>query len=94
MQAYHYNLGKKGAAQNLPVFATRTMESRWHTYSVDWEPHIIRWYVDGRLTKPLLALPPRSSTTASTQQRLRSHNRQADVSNLELRPGRSQDPMG
>ncbi len=50
MQAYHYNLGKKGAAKNLPVFATRTMESRWHTYSVDWEPHIIRWYVDGRLT--------------------------------------------
>jgi beta-glucanase (GH16 family) len=24
------------------------MERGWHTYAVEWEPNVLRWYIDGK----------------------------------------------
>ncbi|RKS71330.1 carbohydrate binding protein [Motilibacter peucedani] len=47
---YDYNNTYPRQAASAPMPSGQTMDDGYHTYAVEWEPGVIRWYVDNRLT--------------------------------------------
>ncbi|HZU12928.1 MAG TPA: glycoside hydrolase family 16 protein [Chloroflexota bacterium] len=45
---YHYKCGSGHCVAGTNYNARSDLSAGWHIYGVDWEPHSVTWYVDGR----------------------------------------------